>query len=51
MTDERSEKRQQTQPKGKDKRTGKPAEPLDIPVPKRKDVERVLERAARTKGG
>lgn len=40
---------QKTQPKGKDKRTGKPAEPLEVPMAKRADIEKVLERAARTK--
>ena len=38
--------KQKTQPKGKDKRTGKPAQPLEIPVPKRKQFEDLLKRAA-----
>jgi hypothetical protein len=45
MTDERKPT-QKTTPKGKDK-SGKPHEPIDIPVVKRKDVERLLKRASR----
>jgi hypothetical protein len=41
---------QKTQPKGKDKRTGEPARPLEIPVPKRGKIERLLARAAKGKG-
>jgi hypothetical protein len=37
---------QKTQPKGKDKRTGKPADPIEIPVPRRKQFEDLLKRAA-----
>ena len=44
MTDQ--PKRQKTKPKGKDKRTGKPAEPIEIPVPEREDLEKVLRRAS-----
>jgi len=48
VSDKPSEpKRQKTQPKGKDKRTGRPAEPMEIPVAKREDLERVLARLAR----
>lgn len=39
---------QKTTPKGTDK-SGKPHEPIDIPVPKRKDFEDVLRRASRPK--
>ena len=39
---------QKTQPKGKDKR-GRRHKPIDIPVPKREDIERLLTKAA--KGG
>jgi hypothetical protein len=42
-------KTQKTQPKGKDKRTGEPAKPLEIPVPKRDEIYRLLERAAKHK--
>ncbi|HEX6204496.1 MAG TPA: hypothetical protein VFZ29_01635 [Solirubrobacterales bacterium] len=41
-------KSQKTTPKGTDK-SGKPHEPIDIPVPKRKDFEDVLRRASRPK--
>jgi hypothetical protein len=40
------EKTQKTQPKGKDKRTGKPVKPMEIPVPKRRDVLRDLDKLA-----
>jgi hypothetical protein len=33
-----------TQPKGIDPATGKPFEPIEIPVPKREDVEDALDR-------
>jgi hypothetical protein len=38
---------QLTQPKGIDPKTGKPYEPVEIPVPKRLDWERVLRRATK----
>jgi hypothetical protein len=41
--------KQKTQPKGKDKKTGKPAEPVEIPVPKRRDFDALLKRASRRK--
>jgi hypothetical protein len=44
MADER---RQKTTPKGIDPKTGKPFEPIEIPVPKRRDFEDVLRRATR----
>jgi hypothetical protein len=40
-------KTQKTQPKGKDKRTGEPAKPLEIPVPKRDEIDGLLKRAAK----
>jgi hypothetical protein len=40
--------KQKTTPKGKDK-TGKPYEPIEIPVPKRKDFEDLLSRSAKPK--
>lgn len=36
---------QKTQPKGTDPKTGKPYEPVEIPVPKRSDFDKLLERA------
>jgi hypothetical protein len=38
-------KTQQTQPKGIDPKTGKPYEPIEIPVPKRSTWDRLLKRA------
>jgi hypothetical protein len=38
---------QRTQPKGKDK-AGKPAEPVQIPVPKKAEVLGLLEKVAKT---
>jgi hypothetical protein len=46
MTPRKQERKQKTQPKGKDKRTGGPADPIEIPVPKRKQFEDLLKRAA-----
>lgn len=43
------EKTQKTQPKGIDPKTGKPYEPVEIPVPKRGEVEKLLRRAAKLK--
>ncbi len=45
MADERKPT-QKTQPKGIDKKTGKPYEPIEIPVPKRGEIEGMLKRAA-----
>jgi hypothetical protein len=39
------EPKQPTQPKGKDAR-GRPAKPIEIPVPKRADIDRLLKQAA-----
>ncbi len=41
------EQKQKTTPKGIDPKTGKPFEPIEIPVPKRRDFEDVLRRATR----
>jgi len=38
---------QLTQPKGIDPKTGKPYEPIEIPVPKRDEIESLLSRATR----
>jgi hypothetical protein len=42
---ENSQPTQKTQPKGIDPKTGKPYEPVEIPVPKRSDFDKLLERA------
>lgn len=39
--------KQKTQPKGKDKRTGEPHKPIEIPVPKRREFFQSLKQAAR----
>jgi hypothetical protein len=44
-----AQRKQKTQPEGKDKKTGEPHEPVEIPVPKWGAVERLIERAARPK--
>ena len=46
MSNER-EPKQKTQPKGIDAKTGKPYEPVEIPVPKRGEIGRLLKRAAK----
>jgi hypothetical protein len=45
MTEDKREPTQRTQPKGIDPKTGKPYEPVEIPVPKRSDFDRLLKRA------
>jgi hypothetical protein len=47
---ERRQRKQKTQPKGRDKKTGKPHEPIEIPVPKRGEVEDGLVDAAVAEG-
>ena len=47
MADKKPEPTQKTQPRGIDPETGKPYEPVDIPVPKRKDVDSLLEWATK----
>ena len=47
MADHEREPTQKTQPQGKDKR-GRPHKPIDIPIPKRDDIERLLTKAAKT---
>jgi hypothetical protein len=46
--DHDAEPTQLTQPKGIDSKTGKPYEPVEIPVPKRSEWERVLGRVVRS---
>lgn len=50
MTDDQhdAEPTQPTQPKGIDPKTGKPYEPVQIPVPKRGVFDRLLKRAENT---
>ncbi len=38
---------QQTQPKGIDPKTGKPFEPVEIPVPTERQIEDLIDRAAK----
>jgi hypothetical protein len=46
MTDkDDSEPKQKTKPRGKDER-GEPYEPIEIPVPKKRDVLRILKKSA-----
>jgi len=51
LLDMADQPKQKTQPKGRDKRTGETAEPIEIPVPKRKDFDSLLGKAARAKNG
>jgi hypothetical protein len=44
MADEKPEPTQQTQPKGRDEK-GDPAKPVDIPVPKRSEFDKLLAKA------
>lgn len=46
MAEDRKPKTQKTTPKGKDK-SGKPYEPIEIPVPKRGTIENLIRRAAK----
>jgi hypothetical protein len=45
MAQDKREPTQHTQPKGIDPETGKPYEPVEIPVPKREDFDKLLKRA------
>jgi hypothetical protein len=45
MTDKSKEPKQKTKPRGKDEH-GEPYEPIEIPVPKKKDVIRILKKSA-----
>lgn len=44
-----AEKQQKTQPKGIDPDTGKPYPAVEIPVPKRSEIDRLLQKASRPK--
>lgn len=46
MADQRKQK---TTPKGVDPKTGKPYEPIEVPVPKRGDFEDMLRKVAKPK--
>jgi hypothetical protein len=50
MADERREPTQQSQPRGTDE-DGKPHKPVEIPVPKRDEIDRLLKKAAKPKRG
>ena len=47
MAQDKRETTQPTQPKGIDPTTGKPYEPVEIPVPKRSTFDNLLKRAMR----
>ena len=48
MTDHADEPTQATQPKGIDPKTGKPYEPVEIPVPKQSAWDQLLRKAETT---
>jgi hypothetical protein len=45
MVDKKRQRTQKTKPQGIDPETGKPYEPIRIPVPERGEVDSLLERA------
>jgi hypothetical protein len=47
VAQDKREPTQRTQPKGIDPKMGKPYEPIEIPVPKRGDFDKILKRAAK----
>jgi hypothetical protein len=47
VADKKPEPTQKTQPRGVDPKTGKPYKAVQIPVPKRKDFDKLLQRATR----
>jgi hypothetical protein len=47
MGQDKRERTQRTQPKGIDPDTGKPYRPVEIPVPKKAEIDRLLGRASR----
>jgi hypothetical protein len=47
MADKKPEPTQKTRPHGIDPETGKPYKPVEIPVPKRKDIDKLLARATK----
>lgn len=49
MAEDEREPTQDTQPQGIDPKTGEPYEPVEIPVPKRAEIDKALERAVRPK--
>jgi hypothetical protein len=48
MAGKRRQRTQKTRPRGIDPATGKPYKPVEIPVPKRKDFDKLLERAMKS---
>lgn len=42
-----NERKQKTSPKGINPKTGKPYESMEIPVPKRSEIDELLKRAAK----
>jgi hypothetical protein len=48
MADKKPEPMQKSQPRGVDDK-GQPAKPIDIPVPKREDFDKLLRRATKGK--
>lgn len=49
MSSQKPRKGQPTQPQGIDPKTGKPYEPVEIPVPKRSAFDALLKKAAKPK--
>jgi hypothetical protein len=47
MADNKPQRTQKTKPHGVNPDTGKPYKPMEIPVPKRGDFEKVLKRATK----
>jgi hypothetical protein len=47
--DRRDQPSQKTQPKGIDPKTGKPYEPVEVPVPKRSEIDGLLTKALRAR--
>ena len=43
------ESKQETQPQGTDPKTGKPYEPVEIPVPKRSEFDALMKKATKPK--
>ncbi|MGO8906861.1 MAG: hypothetical protein ACLQMH_14760 [Solirubrobacteraceae bacterium] len=50
MPDTEPEPTQLTQPKGIDPKTGKPYEGIEIPIPKEREIEDLIDRAAKPPG-
>ncbi len=48
MNDQGRQRTQLTQPKGVERKTGRPYEPIEIPVPERSAFDRLIDRAENT---